>query len=302
MARTKQTARKEGSGPPLASMAAGQGKGKRGRKGKPMHLFKQKARRVKSNINALREIRKAQKVTTLCILKAPFRRLVREISDICKDKLRWYTTALDCLQFAAEDYLIEFFIDSFLLAAHAIRVTLMIKDTNTLNMLRHRMNMLMHPVDFVDPRMRDILLIPPARKPKDNIVIEEIKEEDIHGRDTRANALKKEIMERQVALLKRKRIETQTEKMKKGRVEMEQEELDEREERLRSALERFRPMAKVVLKEENEEYLREMPDKDIYILLNPIKEVTDNVLFIALRYLSPFFNKCIGNTAKETMY
>ena len=301
MARTKKTARKEGSGPNLASMAAGQGKGKRSRKGKPMHLFKQKTRRVNSNINALREIRKAQKVTTLCILKAPFRRLVREVSDSCKDNLKWYTTALDCLQFAAEDYLIEFFIDAVLLAAHALRKTLMLKDSNTLNMLRHRMNMLMHPVDFVDPRMRDILLIPPARRPKDNLIIQEIKEEDIHDRYTRANAHKKEILEKQGALLKRKRIETQTEKMKKGRVELEQENFDEREERINSALERFRPLGKVVMKEESGQYVRDLPDKDIHILINPIKEVSDNILYIALRYVSPTLTECMGNIVMEAM-
>lgn len=74
----------------------------------------------------------------------------------------------------SEDYLIEFFIDAILLATHALRVTLMIKDANTLNMLRHRMNMLVHPIDFVDKRMRDILMVPPARKPKDSVVITEI--------------------------------------------------------------------------------------------------------------------------------
>ena len=188
-----------GQGKPI-----GMGKGKRSRKGKPMHLFKQKAKRVKSNINALREIRKAQQVTTLCILKAPFRRLVREVSDAFKENLKWYTTALDCLQFAVEDYLIEFFIDAILLAAHALRVTLMVKDTNTLNMLRHRMNMLVHPVDFVDPRMRDILLVPPTRRPKDKIVIPEVTEEGIHERDTRANALRKELMEKQGLTPKKK--------------------------------------------------------------------------------------------------
>ena len=195
MARTKQTARKEGHGPHLAQATAA-GKGKRSRKGKPQHLFKQKAKRVSANINALREIRKAQKVTTLCILKAPFRRLVREISERCVDNCKWYTIALDCLQFAAEDYLIEFFIDAILLAAHSLRVTLMIKDANTLNMLRHRMNMLVHPVDFVDKRMRDILMVPPTRKPKDSVVIIEITDEDLHERDTRANVIKRELFER----------------------------------------------------------------------------------------------------------
>lgn len=33
------------------------------------------------------------------------------------------------------------------------------------------------------------------------------------------------------------------------------------------------------------EYLREMNDKDLCILKNSMREVSDNVLFIALRYL-----------------
>ena len=74
----------------------------------------------------------------------------------------------------------------------------MIKDTNTLNMLRHRMNMLVHPVDFVDKRMRDILLVPPARRVKEDITITEVTEEEIHSRDTRAMAVKRAIYEEQV--------------------------------------------------------------------------------------------------------
>ena len=100
MAKTKQNTRKEGHGSHL-TQAVVTGKGKRSRKGKPHHIFKQKAKRVSANINALREIRKAQKVTTLCIVKAPFRRLVRDISERCVDNCKWYTAA-DCLQFAAK--------------------------------------------------------------------------------------------------------------------------------------------------------------------------------------------------------
>ena len=284
MARTKQTKRKEGHGPPLAKVATA-GKGKRSRKGKPQHLFKQKATRVKANINALREIRKAQKVTTLCILKAPFRRMVREISDLCKDNMRWYTTALDCIHFAAEDYLIEFFVDAILLAAHAHRVTLMIRDTNSLNMLRHRMNMLVHPIDFVDKKMRDILMVPPARKPKDTIVITEITEEDLHERDTRENALKRELLERQVGNrieVKRKRIQTELERKQKGRIEIEQENYDLREAGLIAAIESLKPKANVLIKDEAE-YIREMDNQDLSILQNPLREVSDDILFIALR-------------------
>ena len=160
----------------------------------------------------------------------------------------------------------------------------MIKDANTLNMLRHRMNMLVHPVDFVDKRMREILMVPPTRKPKDCVVITEITEEDLHERDTRANLIKKELFERQASLKKRKRIQTETERKQKGRVEIEQENFDKREEDLIYSIEKLKPKAKVLLKEDGE-YLREMNDDDLSILQSGTKEVSDNVLFIALRYL-----------------
>ena len=88
----------------------------------------------------------------------------------------------------------------------------MVKDANTLNMLRHRMNMLVHPVDFVDKKMRDILLVPPARKIKETITITEIIEEELHSRDTRAMAAKRAIYEEQVASKKMKKMEAHKEK------------------------------------------------------------------------------------------
>lgn len=105
----------------------------------------------------------------------------------------------------------------------------------------------------------------------------------MHERDTRANVIKRELFERQVAL-KRKRIQTETKRKQKGRVEIEQENFDKREEDLIAFIERLRPKAKVLLREEDE-YLRKMNDDDLCILQNAAKEVSDNVLFIALRYL-----------------
>ena len=65
-------------------------------------------------------------------------RVVREISDMCKKGLRWYYTAIVCLQGALEDYLIEYFNDVCILAAHGHRITIMIKDFSSLGMLRYR--------------------------------------------------------------------------------------------------------------------------------------------------------------------
>lgn len=61
------------------------------------------------------------------------------------------------------------------------------RDSNTLAMLRFKNKLLTHAVDFVGPKMRNIIMIPPMRKPKDQIKITEVFEEDIHKRVTRAN-------------------------------------------------------------------------------------------------------------------
>ena len=56
-----------------------------------------------------REIRKYQKSTELLLRKAPFQRLVREITDSVsseKDK-RWQVSAVEALQEAAEAYLVS---------------------------------------------------------------------------------------------------------------------------------------------------------------------------------------------------
>ena len=71
---------------------------------------------------ALREIRRYQRSTELLIKKAPFGRLVKEISQDFKVK-RFQATAVLALQEAAESYLVSLFEDSLLCATHAKRVT-----------------------------------------------------------------------------------------------------------------------------------------------------------------------------------
>ena len=74
--------------------------------------------------------------------------------------------ALDCLQEAAKDFLIEFFQDAYICAAHAKRVTLMDKDIVTLRRLKYRFNKLLNPLPIRDEKTYNILNIPPVRKPK----------------------------------------------------------------------------------------------------------------------------------------
>ena len=73
---------------------------------------------------ALREIRKFQRSTDLCIRKLPFQRLVREITQEFKTDLKFQSIALLALQEAAEAYMVALFQDANLCAIHCKRVTL----------------------------------------------------------------------------------------------------------------------------------------------------------------------------------
>jgi histone H3/H4 len=86
----------------------------------------------------------------LCLLKAPFARLVREIlASICNKKnkdlgtgeaatdYRVTPTMLEAVQQAAEAYLVDLFDNANLSAIHAKRVTLMPKD---IQLVRHIRN------------------------------------------------------------------------------------------------------------------------------------------------------------------
>jgi len=92
---------------------------------------KPKPRRHRPGVVALREIRKFQKSTKLLIPKMPFGRLVREVArKVTHDNpdLRFQSSALECLQEAAEAFLVQLFEDTLLCAIHAKRVTIMQKD------------------------------------------------------------------------------------------------------------------------------------------------------------------------------
>ena len=100
-----------------------QNKGKIGQK-----VFK--PHRYRPGTVALREIRRYQKSTDLLIPKAPFGRLVREITkELYKGKeFMWSRFAVEAAQAALEAYLVDIFGDANLCAIHAKRVTLMQKD------------------------------------------------------------------------------------------------------------------------------------------------------------------------------
>jgi histone H3 len=87
-----------------------------------------KPHRYRPGVVALREIRKFQKSTDLCIRKLPFQRLVREITQSFRCDLRFQSIALLALQEAAEAYMVGLFEDANLCCIHAKRVTLRTSD------------------------------------------------------------------------------------------------------------------------------------------------------------------------------
>jgi len=128
MVRTKQTARRSTGGKyPIEYDMALTTKAARKR---VIHSTGPRIKRWRPGTVALREIRKYQKSTDLLIRKAPFQRLVREVTilGLEKSQLRFQSMALLCLQEAAEAYLVGLFEDSNLCALHGKRVTVMAKD------------------------------------------------------------------------------------------------------------------------------------------------------------------------------
>jgi len=147
MARTKQGAparygAQRGILHPLAVLAS---KGKRtAHKGARVQACRvssavsgvRKPHRYRPGSVALREIRKYQKSTELVIRKMAFQRLVREIAQDYKSDIRFQSTALLALQEASEAYLVTLFEDTNLLAIHAGRQTIMVKDIKLARRIR----------------------------------------------------------------------------------------------------------------------------------------------------------------------
>ena len=132
MARTKQTARHSTGGKaPRKQLAT-----KAARRSAPTQGGVKKPHRYRPGTVALREIRRYQKTTELLIRKAPFQRLVKEISqDFFRDG-RYSSIAVLALQEASEAFLVGLFEDTNLCAVHAKRVTIMPKDIQLAKRIR----------------------------------------------------------------------------------------------------------------------------------------------------------------------
>ena len=84
----------------------------------------------------LREIKRYQKTTGNLMPRAPFQRLVREMSSEHMADCRFQARALMALQEATEAYLTGLFEDCNLCAIHAKRVTIMPKDIQLARRIR----------------------------------------------------------------------------------------------------------------------------------------------------------------------
>ena len=93
-------------------------------------------RRFKAGTVALREIKRYQKQTKEILPRAPFQRLVRNISGSIDSGLRFQAHALKALQEASEAYLVGVLEDANLCAIHANRVTIMKKDMDLARRIR----------------------------------------------------------------------------------------------------------------------------------------------------------------------
>lgn len=135
MARCKQTARKSTGGKAPRKQLASKNTLLQHRTGGVAPSPK-RPHRYRPGTVALREIRKYQRSTELCIRKLPFQRLVKEISGLYRADLRFQSTALLALQEAAEAYLVGLFEDTNLCAHHARRVTILPKDIQLARRIR----------------------------------------------------------------------------------------------------------------------------------------------------------------------
>merc|ERR1711915_836870 len=89
------------------------GNGKNKTNSKKEHWWKTasqgtKKLRYKSGMVALKEIRRYQKSTETVVRKAPFRRMVRDITSKIRDDMRYQAQCLSALHEAFENYIVGF--------------------------------------------------------------------------------------------------------------------------------------------------------------------------------------------------
>ncbi|MCO5609086.1 hypothetical protein L7F22_063308, partial [Adiantum nelumboides] len=107
-------------------------------------------RQYQAHRGVLQELQRIERHMQPAIPCLPFQRVVQEICEQWRIGMRWASSALLRLQEIAKDYLVEFFSDGYMLAAHAHRVTIMPWDFDTLQRLRFCFNQLLQLVPIWD--------------------------------------------------------------------------------------------------------------------------------------------------------
>lgn len=97
-----------------------------------------KPHRFRPGTVALRDIRRYQKSHDLLIPRAPFVRLVRDLTlKVNNDQMmRYNINAIEAMREACEAYIVSLFEDTNLLAIHAKRVTIMPRDMQLARRIR----------------------------------------------------------------------------------------------------------------------------------------------------------------------
>ena len=94
----------------------------------PDHQAIARSRRYVAHQSVLRELRRIERHMQPALPRLPFQRIVRQIADNNRIRFRWTPSALLCLQEAVEDWMIEFFVDGYVLVAYAHRAIVTNKD------------------------------------------------------------------------------------------------------------------------------------------------------------------------------
>lgn len=125
MARTKQTIR-----PSNGAIRAKQASADEKKHDNDVFVVKGRKRRWRSGTVALREIRRLSRSTCTIFPKAPFHRLVREITQDIRPTVdfRFSQKGMSALHDAAEQFVMEKFIKADIARRHAKRKTLHVND------------------------------------------------------------------------------------------------------------------------------------------------------------------------------
>lgn len=84
--------------------------------------------KFKSGTVSLREIKKMQKTTKLLIQYSPFKRIIKELTQYLTKNIIYQRAAIEALQEAAEDYIIDIFKSANKQAKYGKRKTITVGD------------------------------------------------------------------------------------------------------------------------------------------------------------------------------